>query len=154
MNNPLTLMKGLLRAATCALLFALAASVARAEGFKLEAQLIWGANTQTSPDPKHKPVEADVAKKLKSLPFKWSNYFEVNRKQFAVTQSEAKRVSMSADCEITVRQVENETLEVVLYGKGKRVSKIKQTLPKKEMLILAGDAPGFTAWFVMLKQAD
>lgn len=154
MNNHTTSMNGLLRAATCALLFVLGTSVAWAEQVKLEAQLIWGANTQKSPDPKHKAVEADVAKKLKSLPFKWSNYFEVNRKQFAVTQSEAKRVSMSADCEITVRQVEKETLEVVLFGKGKQVSKIKQTLPKREMLVLAGEAPGFTAWFVVLRQAE
>lgn len=154
MNNPLTSLNGLLRAAAFVLLLAVAASAARADEPKLEAQLIWGANTATSPDPKHKPAEADVAKKLKSLPFKWSNYFEVNRKQFNITQTEAKRVAMSADCEISVRRVDKDVLELVLFGKGKQVSKIKQALPKKEMLVLAGDAPDFTAWFVVLRQAQ
>jgi hypothetical protein len=154
MNKPLISLNGLLGAATLMVLFAITTPVAQADDLKLEAQLIWGANTQTSPNPRHKPVEANVAKKLKSLPFKWSNYFEVNRKQFAVTQAEATRVTMSADCEITVRRVDKDLLEVVLFGKGKQVSKIKQTLPKKEMLVLAGDAPDFTAWFVMLKPVE
>jgi hypothetical protein len=154
MNNPLISLNGLLHATAWLVLLAAAAPVAGAEDLKLEAQLIWGANTATSPNPSHKPVEAAVARKLKTLPLKWSNYFEVNRKQFTVTQTEAIRVTMSAECEITIRQVDKNQLEVVLFGKGKQVSKIKQALPKKEMLVLAGDAPGFTAWFVMLKQAE
>ena len=154
MNNPLTALNGLLRATTLVLLLGVAAPAVQAEGLKLEAQLIWGANTPTSPDLKHKPVETEVAEKLKSLPFKWSHYFEVNRKTIAVTRSEAKRVKMSADCEITVQQMDGDMLEVVLFGKGQQVSKIKQSLPKREMLILAGDAPDFTAWFVMLKQKE
>ena len=154
MKTQPTLLNGLLRAATLVLLFGMTASAAWADEFKLEAQLIWGANTQTSPDPKHKPVEEAVAKRLKQLPFKWTHYFEVNRKRFAVTQAEATRVKMSDECEIAVRRVDKDVLEVVLFGKGRQVSKIKQALPKKEMLVLAGEAPDFTAWFVMLKQAD
>ena len=154
MHTPLISVKWLLRAAASALLLAVAVPAARAADLKLEAQLIWGTNDRKSPDPKHKPVEADVANKLKNLPFKWSSYFEVNRKQFAVTLTEAQRVRMSDECEIAVKQVGDGQVELILFGKGKHVGKINQRLPKGELLVMGGNAPNFTAWFVVLKQAN
>ena len=59
----------------------------QAATFKLQVQLLWGTSDDHSPDPKHKMVEADVKAKLKELPLKWSNYFEVNRKDFEVPAS-------------------------------------------------------------------
>ena len=47
--------------------------VLQAATMKLQVQLVWGTNDDHSPNPKHKPVEADVRKKLKELPLKWSN---------------------------------------------------------------------------------
>jgi hypothetical protein len=34
------------------------------------------------------------------------------------------------------------------------VGKITQALPKKELLVTGGNVPNFTAWFVVLKQAE
>lgn len=127
---------------------------ARAAEMKLEAQLIWGTNDKTSPNPKHKAVEREVEKKLNRLPFKWSNYFAVNRKQFAVSPAETERVKLSDDCEISVKQAAGGQVEVTLLGKGKQVGKVTQALPKNELLVLGGNAPNFTAWFVVLRQAE
>jgi len=121
---------------------------------KLEAQLIWGTNDPKSPDPRHKPVEEQVARKLKELPFKWTHYFEVNRKEFTVTRQEPRKVTLSEECEIRVRQLEDEQVELTLYGRGKRVGRISQKLPKSEMLVLGGNAPNYTAWFVVLRRKD
>jgi len=126
----------------------------RAADLKLEAQLIWGTNESRSPNPKHKAVQAEIAKRLKDLPFKWSHYFEVNRQRFTVSAAETKRVQMSDECEITVRQAEDGQVELVLIGKGRRVGKVVQRLPRHELLVLGGNAPNFTAWFVVLRQAD
>lgn len=121
---------------------------------KLEAQLIWGTNDEKSPNPKHKSVEPNVAKKLKKLPFKWQHYFEVNRKPFAVEQGETKKVVLSKDCEIKVRNVGNNMLELQIFGKGECVGKISQALPKDELLVTGGNAANFTAWFVVLRQTE
>jgi len=121
---------------------------------KLEAQLIWGANEEKSPDPSHKAVSGEVSKKLKSLPFKWKNYFEVNRQQFAVTVLGVKKVAMSKECEIVARNLGNTKVEVVLIGKGEQIGKITQALPKGELLVIGGNAPNFSAWFVVLKQVE
>ena len=125
-----------------------------AADLKLEAQLIWGTNDAKSPDPSHKTVDAEVAKKLKRLPFKWTSYFEVTRKQFVVAQGGTTRVTMSKDCEVSVRNLGNSSVEVSLYGKSQSVGKITQALPKGELLVTGGNAANFTAWFVVLRQVD
>jgi hypothetical protein len=121
---------------------------------KLQAHLIWGTNDKKSPDAGHKPAEPEVQKKLKSLPFKWENYFEVNRQHFVVAKNGNKRIAMSKECEVSVKNMGNSVVEVSLFGKGQRVGKITQTLPKGEMLVTGGNAPNFTGWFVVLKQTD
>jgi hypothetical protein len=126
----------------------------RAGEIKLEVQLIWGTNDEKSPDPKHKSVDPKVEKKLKKLPFKWQNYFEVNRQKFSVAQGETKRTVLSKDCEIKVRNAGNNSVELQIFGKGESVGKISQSLPKDEMLVTGGNAANFTSWFVVLYQAE
>ena len=135
------------------LLAALGAPVQAAE-IKLEAQLIWGTNDEKSPDPKHKAVDSKVEKKLKKLPFKWQNYFEVNREKFTVAQGETKKIVLSKDCEIKVRNAGNNSVELQIFGKGESVGKISQALPKDELLVTGGNAANFTSWFVVLHQVD
>lgn len=121
---------------------------------KYEAQLIWATNDKKSPDPKHKPVEPEVKKKLGELPLKWENYFEVNRKQFTVAKSGNTRLPMSEKCSIEVKQLEGDKVEVSLFGKGEAVLKRTQALPKGELLVLGGNAPNETAWLVTLKRIE
>ena len=154
MKTNMILVNRLLGVAAVALFLAGAIPAAHAGELKLEAQLVWGTNDKKSPNPKHKAVEPDVEKRLKNLPFKWSNYFEVNRKQFKIASSQVRCERMSEECEICVKLVGNDQLEVTLLGKGKQVGKITQALPKKELLLLGGNAPNFTAWFVALRQVE
>ena len=142
------------RVAAVFLLLAMTSAHAIASDMKVEAQLIWGTNDETSPDPSHKPVEGDVLKKLKKLPFKWKNYFEVTRREFVVSKNGSSAVVLSKDCEIKVRNPKDDTLEVELIGKGKSVGTIAQALPRGELLVTGGDAENFTAWFVVLRQVE
>jgi hypothetical protein len=121
---------------------------------KLEAQLIWGTNDEKSPDPNHKAVEQDVERKLKKLPFKWKNYFEVTRKTLTVPRNGETKVALSKDCELRVRHVSGNTIEVNLIGKGQDVGVIKQSLPKGELLVTGGNAENLTSWFVVLRQVE
>lgn len=121
---------------------------------RLEALLIWGTNDAQSPDPKHKPVADDVRKKLQELPFKWSTYFVVNRKVLEVPPKSSTRVSMSEKCDIEVKNLGNATVEVSLFGKREHVLKRTQPLAKGDTLVLGGNAPNATSWFVVLKQTE
>ena len=61
---------------------------AQAAELKLQTQLIWGTDDSKPPEGKdYKPVEPVILKKLKELPLKWKNYFEVKRTDFTVTSS-------------------------------------------------------------------
>ena len=61
---------------------------------------------------------------------------------------------MSKDCDVSVRNLGNSSVEVTLFGKGQPVGKFTQALPKGELLVTGGNAANFTAWFVVLRQAD
>ena len=126
----------------------------QAATLKLQVQLIWGTGDDHSPAPKHKPLESDVKAKLKDLPLKWSNYFEVNRKDFEVPASAATKVPLSEKCELEVKSIGGSKLEIALFGKGKETLRRTQTLAKGEMLVLGGNAPNATAWLIVLKRLE
>jgi hypothetical protein len=121
---------------------------------KFEVHLIWGTNDKVSPDPKHKPVEPAVQKKLNALPLKWANYFEVNRKSLEVPAEGSTRLPLSEKCAIEVKNLTDATIEVSFIGQGKPVEKRIVTLPKGEILVYGGNAPNATAWFVILKRVE
>ena len=128
---------------------------AQAADMKLQAFLLWGTDDSKPPEGKaYKPVEPDIRQKLKDLPLKWTNWFEVNRKDFAVPQGATKEVPISEKCQLNVTRVVGSEVEVTLIGKGKEVVKRKQSLPKGEMLVLGGNAPNSTAWLVVLKRLE
>ena len=135
----------------CGSAFAAAAEV---KEVKLEATLVWGTNEAQSPNPEHKPVSAEVAKKLEVLPFRWKYYYEVKRKQFTVAEGAAQKVGLSKDCQIQVKNLGKQLVVMDLIGKGEIVSTIKKPLPKGEALVTGGNAPNLTAWFVVLKPAE
>jgi hypothetical protein len=128
---------------------------AQAADMKLQAFLLWGTDDTKPPAGKtYQPVDLDVRQKLKDLPLKWTNWFEVNRKDFAVPQGTLQQVAVSEKCQLKVRRIIGHELEVCLIGKGKEVVKRRQTLPKGEMLVLGGNAPNSTAWLVVLKRLE
>ena len=128
---------------------------AQAADMKLQAFLLWGADDTKPPEGKdYKPVGPDIMHKLKELPLKWTNWFEVSRKEFAVVQGATNDVPVSEKCRLNVRRGTGAELEVTLIGKGKEVVRRKQSLPKGETLVLGGNAPNSTAWLVVLKRLE
>lgn len=128
---------------------------AQPAAMQLQAFLLWGTDESKPPEGKtYKPVEPDVRQKLRDLPLKWTNWFEVNRVAFAVPQGAVKEVPVSAKCQVNVKKITGSEVEVSLIGKGKEVVKRKQSLPKGEILVLGGNAPNSTAWLVVLKRIE
>ena len=146
---------GLLWFSAALLLLACGEQHTQAADMKFQAFLLWGTDDSKLPEGKpYKPIEPDISQKLKTLPLKWTNWFEVNRVAFAVPQGATKEVPMSEKCQVKVKQVSGSEVEVSLIGKGKEVVKRKQSLPKGEMLVLGGNAPNSTAWLVLLKRVE
>jgi hypothetical protein len=135
-------------------LFMCSQSTLQAATLKLQIQLLWGTTNSVSPDPTHKPVEADVKAKLKELPLKWSNYFEVTRKDFELPPSGLSKVPLSEKCAVEVKSLGGSKLGVTLFGRGKETWKGTQALPKGELLVLGGNAPNATSWLVVLKRIE
>jgi hypothetical protein len=143
-------------AAFCLLLVCISSvGVQAGEAMRVETQLIWGTNDPQSPDPKHKAIDAELAKKLSRSPYKWKNYFEVTRQVVEIPASETKKnVKMSDRCTLDIKNLGDGRVEVTLHGDGKVVSRHVEALPDNWPLILAGDAKNDTAWLVVIKKID
>ena len=125
-----------------------------AADLKIEAQLVWGTADAKSPNPQHKPVEADILKKLRELPLKWSHYFEVTRKQVALPAKATRKFELGR-CDIEITSLGGLDVEVTLLATGgKKIVKRTQAFPKGEILVLGGNAPNSTAWLAILKRID
>jgi len=129
-------------------------SVAQGADVKLEAVLVWGTNGGKPSGSDLKPITDSIAQRLNSLPLKYTNYFEVNRKKFDLKDKGAAEVSMSKECKINVRSLEAGKLEVTLIGRGQPVGKITQELKKGHCLVTGGNAEDSTAWFVLISQVE
>ena len=145
-----------LRWLSCLLVLLACASLrAQAADMKFQAFLLWGTDDAKPPEGKaYKPAPPDVMQKLKQLPLKWTNWFEVNRQDVAVAQGAAKDVPMSEKCRLKLSNVNGAEVEVLLVGKGREVVRQKQALPKGETLVLGGNAPNSTSWLVVLKRIE
>src|SRR5690349_6960462 len=89
--------------AVCAALMVLAATPARtfAADMKLQAQLVWGTDDSKPPEGKdYKPVEPAIQKKIKDLPLRWKNYFEVKRRDFSIAPAGSAKIDISEKCSL------------------------------------------------------
>jgi hypothetical protein len=133
-------------------LFGSGSARAASGDMKIEAQLIWATNDKEDPDKTHKPVARDILEKLKELPLKWANYFEVNKVTLDIPKAESRKGKLSDKCQVEVKNLDGVQVEVALIGKGDPVWKRIQSLPKGDVLVLGGNAPISTAWLVALKR--
>lgn len=117
---------------------------------KYTAILIWGTDGPKPDDKELKDVDPKLTEKFKKI-FKWKNYYEVKRQDVDLKTGETKNVDLSHKCAVKLHLTEKEGMEVELWGEGKSVYKGKQSMPLKDILILAGDDKNATAWFVVLK---
>ena len=125
------------------------------EHFHVETLLIWGTNDPQSPDPKHKPVDAELAKKLEKGPYRWKYYYEVNRQIVALPAGEEKKgIKLSSHLTLDMKNPKDGRIEVVMHGDGKPVSRHAEPFPMGKHFILSGDAKNETAWFAVIKRVE
>ena len=117
----------------------------------LQAQLIWGTDSNQPTDRTLKPIPPDLDKRLRRI-FKWQNYFEVTQTNFVVAPSKPSQVDMSRECRIEIAHQPGGEVEIQLFGKGRLVVKKRQRFVPSETVVIAGDDKDYNAWFVILTQ--
>ena len=149
-------------AALIALVMALWASwaspVAVASDICLRTQLLWGTDEDKPADSSYRELDPKLKQKLSRV-FKWKNYFENSQQKVTLGGKDAKRLKLSAKCEIELRFVDDNTLEIKLFGEGKLTKTIRQSvkaLNQGELAVLAGDDKEKynDAWFVVLSASS
>ena len=131
--------------------FALAAVDLRAEDLNLDAQLIWGTNSDKPPEPALPEVDKETAKKLRNV-FKWKHYYLINKTNAVVASRGTKRIPLSKKCTIEITELEGPKVGVTLIGEQKPVNKTAKPLSKGESIVIAGDDKNDCAWFVVIAQ--
>jgi hypothetical protein len=132
------------------IIVAFSAGTALASDLNLEVRLVWGTNDEKSPNPDHKPVDAKITGML-SKAFKWKKYFLVNSEKVDVASRATKKVKLSDDSQVEIRELEGDNIEIHVYGKGKLVRKIKEPLSKDGTVVIAGEDKNDCAWFIIVR---
>jgi len=145
---------GSFRLALVCLAVMVGAAHARAEEpMRGEALLVWGTNDPQSPDPKHVPVDEELARKLSKSPYRWKHYFKVKSEVIEIRTGETKKgIAMSKHCVLDVANVGQDRLQIKLYGDTKLVSSNTEPFRDNWPLIFAGSAGNDTAWLVVLRK--
>ena len=128
------------------------AAAADAAGMTVQAVLVWGTNEEKPPNKNLKELEPELARKLRKAPYKWKNYFEVDRRLVTIPSNASKRVPMSEHCELDMKNLGEDRIEVKLTGRGKLVSRNVEPLPMGHTMILSGDDKNDNAWLIVLRQ--
>lgn len=118
---------------------------------KLETQLVLGTNDAQPKDTGLKPVSHSIEKKLKHLPLKWDHYYVVSGKKFTVANGKSRNITLSKDCQISVKNLGEARVELTLMNQSQTVGRITQSLNKGQTLVAGGGAENSV---VVLWQAD
>lgn len=141
------------RGVLCLCAVVLLAGSSKAQTLRLDAELIWGTDDTTSPNPKHIPVDDALAKRLAKGPYRWKHYFKVNEVVVEIPVKQAKAgIVMSDQCTLDIKNLGTSRIQVDLHGKGKPVLIHQESLTKNGLLVLSGDSGNNTAWLVAIKQ--
>ena len=127
---------------------------ALAGNVKIELHLVWGTDEKTSPNSEHKPVSHELKKQMQALHLKWTNYFDVKQLNIDLPPMGVKKTPLSSKCEVEIKDLGHSKFQVILIGKGEEVINRTQSLPKGETLVLGGNAPASTSWYVVLKRIE
>jgi hypothetical protein len=117
----------------------------------LRAQLVWGTNDPLPEDPKHKEISPALRKKLQGV-FKWNNYTEINRQDITLPAKGSKRVRLSPQCEVELRDQGDNRVTVKLFGEKKLLVEQRYNPNSKDFLVLGDHDKNKTAWFVVLSR--
>src|SRR6266404_1803467 len=131
------------------LVFLLAAADLRAEDLNIEAQLIWGTNSEKMPEPALPECGQAMAEKFRKV-FKWKHYYLVNKQNTIIPSRSTKQITLSKQCTIEITELAGPKVEVTLIGDQKRVNKTVKPLSKGECFVIAGEDKNETAWFVVI----
>jgi hypothetical protein len=119
---------------------------------RLEAQLIRATQEEASTLSQNHPVEISVARRLRAINLKWQNFQEVNRKIFVAPPKKVTCVPLSASCNLEVKNLGSNLLEVKLLGKkGEAAHSVTQKVSRKDFLVIGGDDQAGAAWFVVIR---
>lgn len=125
---------------------------------KFLAQLVWCTDKAKPADKDLKDLNTKLVGKVRRI-FKWQNYFEVSRQVLSLPTDGGKRIRVSNRCEVEVRELDDEQIEVFLYGdkklSNKAVHKYAPILTKGEHLMIGGDDKDNygDAWLLVISAA-
>jgi len=134
------------------LIFAGSAVVGAEKGggfMTLEARLIMASDNNTAPASARK-LDAASLKRFYCY-YKWTNFYLVKKKRFALTALSTRKVLMTQAYEMEVKDLGLGRLECKLFREGKLLGTQTSKLEQNGGVIFGGDTSSHDAWFVSLR---
>jgi hypothetical protein len=131
----------------------------QAADLTLSARLVWGTNKEAPKGEDLKPVSVKLKSKFVNI-FKWMNYYEISNKEFTFPKHAGKKTRLSPKCEVIMEIIEDDTLQVKVFGEDQLQRTVKHPLKplikEGELFVVAGDDKDSygDAWFLVIAHPD
>ena len=97
-----------------------------------------------------KPIGPELNKRLSDV-FRWSDYYEVARREVAVEPGKLAKVRLEGDRDVAISFKSPTEMEIRLYRDGRLVRKALRPV-KQRLTIMGGDSSQNEAWFVVVRR--
>ena len=131
----------------------------QAADLKLSTRLVWGTNREAPKGEDLKPVSVKLKSKFVNI-FKWMSYYEISNKEFTFPKHAGKKTRLSPKCEVIMEIIEDDTLQVKVFGEDQLQRTVKHPLKPLikdgELFVVAGDDKDSygDAWFLVIAHPD
>jgi hypothetical protein len=131
--------------------FALAAMGRAEEGaITFYVQLIRGTDDEQAPAPGSKRVGPKLAETFHAV-FKWRRYWEISRKEVAVTPGHRAKLQLSNERAVVIDLTDPKTRKVTVFQKGQLVERTTRPVGDA-MTLIGGDRDRQSAWFIAVRR--
>jgi hypothetical protein len=131
--------------------FALAAMGRAEEGaITFYVQLIRGTDDEQAPAPGSKRVGPKLAETFHAV-FKWRHYWEISRKEVAVTPGHRAKVQLSSERAVIIDLTDPKKRKVTAFQNGQLVERTSRPVGDA-MTLIGGDRDRQSAWFIVVRR--
>ena len=122
----------------------------KSDTIEVTASLVLGTDKEKKSG---KKVSGSIRKRLSKV-FKWNNYYKLSDKKFSIPDNKTKSAILSKKASIKVSNRKEGKISVSLFSEGKMLIQKSQNLRSGSYMVLAGEATGDSAWFIVISKSN
>jgi len=127
---------------------------AEASGKTFEVYMVHGTREDEASNPRYHQISAELAKRIRELPLRFTNYYLVTSKRCGVPLEGSRICELDDTYRVEIKGSADSQVEASVIRKGLRCAKKRQSLSQGEFLVFGGNSSNSSCWLVLVKRVE